>query len=330
MEEWYYVRDGKQQGPVSLETLREMAAAGELKPEDKVWTRTMTDWTPAQEVDGILPTSPTHQTAGLPEDEATGAERPATSEITPGSEPLGIGACVSRSFKLTTGNFLKLVLVGLAYLGVMIVVSLIMLSIDEATGMGGMQTVERYGRTTKEFVPSLLNRIVTNLVSTFLSLGAARIGLNLVDGKPFRVGMLFGEGSRFLSAVIAVLLFGLLLLAPFLPVLILAQSAALPWTIVSPLLFIAALVMVYLSLRFGFYLFAIVDKDLGAIEALQYSSKITTGQRLNLFLLWLVMILIIIAGMVALLVGLILAIPVALVTWVVAYRWLQYGSRVAK
>ena len=69
---------------------------------------------------------------------------------------------------------------------------------------------------------------------------------------------------------------------------------------------------------------------MGVLQAFDYSSRITTGQRLNLFILSLVMIAIIIAGFLALIIGLIFAIPVAMLSWVLAYRWLQYGSRVAQ
>jgi uncharacterized membrane protein len=84
---------------------------------------------------------------------------------------------------------------------------------------------------------------------------------------------------------------------------------------------------IYLALRFMHYQTAIVDRNMGVIDSLSYSSSITTNNRLNLFLLGLLSFAIAIAGMLALVVGLIFAIPVIWLAALVAYRWMQYGSR---
>lgn len=47
---WYYAQDGRQQGPVGLEALRQMAASGHLRSDDLVWTEGMAEWTPAGRV----------------------------------------------------------------------------------------------------------------------------------------------------------------------------------------------------------------------------------------------------------------------------------------
>ena len=86
---------------------------------------------------------------------------------------------------------------------------------------------------------------------------------------------------------------------------------------------------IYLMLRYGQFMYAIVDKDMGVMESLSYSSSITTNNRMNLFVLALLSLVIIIAGALALLVGLIFAYPLVWMSWVVAYRWMQYGHRAA-
>jgi len=322
MQEWYYTRNGQQQGPVNLETLRNMAQDGSLRPDDMVWNSSMTDWVPSGEVDGIFSRSMDHATSPSPALEGGGE---ALTEIEPGSDPIGIGACVSKGFKLTTENFGGLFLVGLTYIGVMLLVGIVMGMFDAATGMTPPPSDNPF-----ENQGSLINQLVTNLVSIFLSLGATRIGLNIVDGKAFNTGMLFDGGQFFIRAVIAAILFTVMMIIVCLPLIISLFSAHGDFGIVG-LVFIPTIVaIIYLSLRFGFYLFAIVDKDLGAIEALQYSSRITTGQRLILFGMSFVMGLIIIAGLLALIIGVIFAIPVAMLSWVVGYRWLQYGRRVAQ
>ncbi|HSP41879.1 MAG TPA: DUF4339 domain-containing protein, partial [Luteolibacter sp.] len=52
---WYYTREGKQNGPVTLAELKGLATAGTLNPRhDMVWSQGMKDWQPAGEVDGVF------------------------------------------------------------------------------------------------------------------------------------------------------------------------------------------------------------------------------------------------------------------------------------
>jgi uncharacterized membrane protein len=146
------------------------------------------------------------------------------------------------------------------------------------------------------------------VLSTFLSLGATRIGLNLVSGKEVNAGMLFGEGRKLLRAIGASILFGL------------AVAVGLLLLIVPG---------IYIALRYGQFLAAIVDRDLGIFESFNYSSSLTTNNRLLLLGMWILCVLIILAGFIACGVGLIFAIPVVWLTSMVAYRWMQYGHRAA-
>src|SRR5262245_29066694 len=58
-DQWYYVVGGQQAGPVSWEALRQLAEQQKLGDGDLVWNATMTGWTPASKVDGLLtPTLP--------------------------------------------------------------------------------------------------------------------------------------------------------------------------------------------------------------------------------------------------------------------------------
>ncbi|MDF1860685.1 MAG: CD225/dispanin family protein [Verrucomicrobiales bacterium] len=44
--EWYYAKDGQQNGPVSREQLAEIFSSGQISSGDLVWNDTMTDWVP--------------------------------------------------------------------------------------------------------------------------------------------------------------------------------------------------------------------------------------------------------------------------------------------
>ena len=216
------------------------------------------------------------------------------------------------------------------YFAIVFVVALVMYAVDMATGMGSQSQSFQFGGrtyTSEGYQASLLSNLVINIISMFLSLGATRIVLNMVDGKEYNIGMLFGGGPYFLKAlgafififIFAVVFFAILItMAAFIPGLGLL------------LLLIGIGFWVYLSLRYGYYFFAIVDKGMGPMEALQYSSRITTGQRLNLFLLMIVMFVVTLLGLLAFLVGIIFTGAVAMMSWVVAYRWLQHGRRVTE
>jgi hypothetical protein len=60
-EQWYYTRKGQQVGPVSLEELRQLAAAGQVGRKDMVWTAKLEQWSQAGSIQGLcseLPPTP--------------------------------------------------------------------------------------------------------------------------------------------------------------------------------------------------------------------------------------------------------------------------------
>ncbi|MEY3895522.1 MAG: hypothetical protein RLZZ214_1041 [Verrucomicrobiota bacterium] len=329
MTEWYYARGGQQNGPVSFEQLVELARSGALNPKDDlVWSQNMKDWTPAGQVPGIFAqAAPATFPAAPPTDPANPYAAPgstwtevvptstgeALEEILPGSEPLDIGGCLTRGFELTKRHFGTLALVAVIYIGVSLVAGLVLGLIDSALGLGHStsnvwQSGDGSASATYRQSGGPVSVIFSQLLSVFLSLGVTRIGLNLVSGKEVSVGMMFGEGRKLVRAILASLLFGVVVAVGFL------------------LLIVPG---VYLVLKYGQFLTAIVDRDLGVMDSFSYSASITTNNRLSLLGLWLLCLLVLLAGMVACFVGLIFAMPVAWLSTLVAYRWMQYGHRAA-
>lgn len=90
--------------------------------------------------------------------------------------------------------------------------------------------------------------------------------------------------------------------------------------VVLVLLIIPALVV---SLVFGFAFYLVVDRDLHALEALKESARLTHGHRKQLFLLLLAVIGVNIVGLVALIIGLFISIPVTVLAMIHAYRVLS-------
>lgn len=61
-QEWYYLLDGEQRGPVSAAELKHLAAEGKLRPDDKVRKGGMDRWVAASQINGLFP--PTAAGAG--------------------------------------------------------------------------------------------------------------------------------------------------------------------------------------------------------------------------------------------------------------------------
>lgn len=311
MNEWFYARGGQQGGPVTFNQLKELARNGELGAKDLVWTSTMKDWQSADQVEGLFSAAtsipaPAHDPSNpYAEPQSVWSEPAGVSgrlkEIAPGSDPIDVGACVKRGFELTKRNFGTILLVGLTYFAVTIGASII-IGIIAGTGMPQVSGDAQGGA-------AIVSQILLQVLSIYLSLGLVRIGLNLVSGKQVSVAQMFGEGRKLLPAIGASILFGIMIFIGFL------------------LLIVPG---VYLLLRYGQFMNAMVDRDLGVMDSLSYSSSITTNNRLNLFLLALLSIAIVIAGLIALFVGLIFAYPLVWLSWMVAFRWMQYGHRVVE
>ena len=130
MNEWFFAKNGQQNGPVSHEELRQLAQSGKLDAKDLVWNSSMKDWVPAGQVDSLFagpaaaPADPANPYAP-PQSSPThpSSDRITLDEITPGSEPIDAGACVKRGFELTKRHFGNILLVGLVYIGIMIAVT---------------------------------------------------------------------------------------------------------------------------------------------------------------------------------------------------------------
>lgn len=314
MSEWFYARGGQQNGPVSFENLKELARSGALDAEkDLVWTSSMTDWQPAGQVEGIFqaaiqrempPADPSNPYAAP----QSAWEEPVTTvglqEILPGSEPIDVGECVKRGFELTKRNFGIILLVGVVYFVVYFGVNFIF-GLIAGLAVPAFQSSQSDNGATMVVLTAII-QIFTMVFSIYLGLGVTRVGLNLVSGKEVAVGQLFGEGGKLPRMIGASILYYLMV---FIGLLLLVVPG------------------IYLALRYMYYQVAIVDRNMGVLESLSYSSSITTNNRLNLFLLGLLSFAIIIAGFLALVVGLVFAWPVVWLAWTIAYRWMQYGRR---
>lgn len=310
MQDWHYTKNGEKQPPVAEVELRRKLADRELHPQqDLAWTAGMDNWQPLGAISALQdpllsapgasvlnpyapPMTPPGQLLAPHENESL-------TEIPPGSVQLDVMACVKRAWRLTTQHFGVIFLTGLVYFGVSLAWGFV-------EGFLSAFLVSAEARAEPfSFHPAMIPiQIISMLVTMGLAAGLTRVTLNLCAGKAASPAQLFGEYGKLLKLVGASILFYILF---FLGLLLLIVPG-----------FIVAL-------RLGYFTTAIVDRDLGPVEALKYCFNLTRENTLNLFGLWFVVLLIILAGVIALLVGLIFAMPVAALAMTLAYRYLQYG-----
>jgi uncharacterized membrane protein len=81
---------------------------------------------------------------------------------------------------------------------------------------------------------------------------------------------------------------------------------------------------IILILMFAFVKFIVIDRNLGPIEAMKESARITHGHRLELLLLYLALLGLNILGFVAFIVGLLLTGPISILALAHAYRTLSH------
>jgi uncharacterized membrane protein len=152
---------------------------------------------------------------------------------------------------------------------------------------------------------SLIN--FADLVFTyFLLAGLYQFGLNLVQERNPSVGDLWSQSSStLLNFILVSILVGLIVFLGFL------------------LLIIPGII---LALKYSMVWQLVVDQGLGPLEAMEKSSRITSGNRLQLSLLGTVNFGIILLGLICLGVGLIVAVPLCWLTTFVSYEMLKSAS----
>lgn len=319
MQTWYYSSNGERRGPVSFEELQALASRGALDAvRDLAWTEGMSDWKPSGQVPGLFASASMATADGFNPYAAPStasqdllAPVPACDvpEINPGTYPLEVMRVLSRAMEITNRHFGPVLGIGVVYLILTMIIEGGFEFLNKQLGLGslgllpgGILPDSPYALEYSHPVISLISW----MASTFLQLGLTRIALNFASGDESSVAMLFGQGDKLLRALGAGILYYLMV------------AAGLVLLIVPG---------VYLALRFVMYQDAIVDKNMGVMEALKYSSELTRNNKFSLFGLGLMSILVILAGALALLVGMIYAIPVVTIAFALAYRSLQYGPR---
>ena len=154
----------------------------------------------------------------------------------------------------------------------------------------------------RETILATLISLAFTVLTLFLEIGFIKIVLKLVDGQKAEFQELWAYPQYLLRMIGASIVYGLIVVAG---------------------LILLVVPGIYLALRLQFYSYYIVDKNAGALDSLKMSWKVTEGNVFNLFLFMLLLIVINIAGAIALLVGLLITIPVSFVAVTLLYRKLS-------
>lgn len=149
------------------------------------------------------------------------------------------------------------------------------------------------------FLAVVMN-IAVFVLSLVVSLGAKRITLDLVDGKPSQLADLFSQANLFWKFLWASIVYGVVVVIGFI------------------LLIIPG---VYLSLKYGFFGYILVDRpELSAMDTLKESARLTDGIKWDLLWFSLALLGINLLGLLALGIGLLYTIPVSIMAYTALYR----------
>lgn len=294
---------------MGIQDIRALMASGSLDPQkDLVWNEGMPDWIQPSQVPELMAVH----------DDTTNPQQPfayqtttgAIEEIPPGSEPIIPTACVKRAYHLLIKQIRPLLAISFLYY--FITYGLTALSTYIGTRFDLLAPEpDEFTSFSEIFLTSfstfeIFSFIFETIIGIWLTLGVLRIVLDVVDGKEVSVRQLFSSGHLLLKGFATYVLYGL-------------------GIILGSILLIFP--GIYFALRYSQCLYGVVDRNLGIIESFKYSAQLTKGNLGNLFLIWLLIFAITLAGCLAFIIGLIFTYPLTLITTAVAYRWMQYGAR---
>jgi uncharacterized membrane protein len=152
---------------------------------------------------------------------------------------------------------------------------------------------------------SVIISIIGYIVWAVIQMGLIKITLSIADGNKGSWGDLFSCYHLFLKYLASSILYFLIVLGGTL------------------LLIVPGIIW---SIQYRFFKYFIVDKGCGPVEALKMSSKATYGSKLDIFLLDIVLFGINILGVLALLVGVFVTIPISMLSYAYVFRRISSGA----
>jgi len=347
---WYYALGNERQGPIDDAALDRLVAAGTVTPDTLVWKAGMADWQPLSQARPRIapppaPIIPPPPAAIIPTPVVPGPDtqpRPATPSPsftpapipTPGPGSFGAGAADAGGWSQAasggaetadeifarvsaSGRTLAIgEIVGRAW-------QLVMANVGLAVGGGAILLLCNVAGA----IPCL-GILISLGVTPIVTGGLYRLLLKLHRGQPAEFGDVFSTFSTsylplLLYAVVQAILIAVSLVPGYVLVFlgnILGQRSE---ALGMLLLLLGFLLMlppaIYLAVSWVFAAPLIVDKGLDFWPAMELSRKVAAKQFFSVFGLLVLCGLIVFAGIVALCLGIFVALPVALAAIAIAY-----------
>lgn len=264
------------------------------------------------------------------------------SEGTYGPTQFSVGHAIGYGWRKTWKNFWRFLLLGLIFMVISALTSAI-------TGVGSINVdvnstdaldSAMFGQNA---ALSIVGTIIQFLVSSFLALGLIRIALAVTAGEDVQIPRLFkfdGYGRYLLTAILVSIVALVAFAIAFVPGLLISLAADTPiFAIIGAVIGVVLLIVAILGLSFFGYL--IVDKNAPGITSLRGSWEIIRPHFGSLLGLYILLALInvglfvaaIIVGLLLIVIGLLITIPIALVisfgltSLAIAYAYRTMGGQ---
>jgi hypothetical protein len=169
--------------------------------------------------------------------------------------------------------------------------------------------------------------LAQGLFSVWIMLGQTVFLWNVARGRDARFADVFSGGRFFWRYVFASIVYWLACVAPIVLVTFVPLLAGAGRGGIAPgfgvgfaiAMFLAVIATIVFAIMFFFYSYAIIDQDAGVFSSLMMSKEITSGNKIQLVLLFLAGLLFIVLGLLACLIGVFFAAPFVLLIAAVAY-----------
>lgn len=169
-------------------------------------------------------------------------------------------------------------------------------------------------------LPGVLLALAGMFVSVFMNCGLFTFLLNLASGRNAQITDIFSGGSIFIKVLLASLTLGVMYMGL---VIVVALLMVVLTAIAPPLAILGAMAAAVMGIlfftRYSQFYYLLADREVGPVESIKLSSQIMQGRTLQFMGLMLVNMLVNICGLLALVVGLFVTIPLSLVTTAVFY-----------
>ncbi|MBN2578361.1 MAG: zinc ribbon domain-containing protein [Pirellulales bacterium] len=177
--------------------------------------------------------------------------------------------------------------------------------------------------------------IVGNLglmvLSIWLGVGQTIYLLKIARGQSADLGSLFAGGPKLLTALLASLLYGLIVfgivLVCIVPGIVLSVALSTP-VFIFFFIILAIVPVAIIVLMLSQYLYLIVDQDAGVVDSLKLSKEITSGNKAILLVIGLLTLLLLFAAILPCFLGLLVMIPFSTLMPAVIYL-VMTGQRTA-